>query len=355
MARKFSRAMEKKSEPEIPDAFLWLKDLPEKSAPEQFTEQQLIDCEVCGRKNAPTRLACLYCGAALKVVGKNAALARLVLRRLEPWEKGWNVVHLPRENESFSNEFLGLTADFLRLEREELGKILTEGQILPVAQTESAEEAELIQNFLRERGLNVATIADVNLQIDLLPNRVRGLEFGENEMTLFLLGKEEIITLFYDEIKLFVTGAIFERQVENREQRKGKNRFEIKDSRETSSDENVLDFYTASERAGFRISSRNFDFSCLGAEKKLLANENFQTLLEQLKAKATRATFDDSYKKARAVLNFVWQPEQRSESRGWQREGLGKISIENRLTISNAAQFLRYSRMLRELQGQKLN
>lgn len=345
--------MEKKIKTELPDAFLWLKDLPKEPAAERFTAQQMSLCEACGRSNAPTRLSCLYCGAAMKVAAENAALARPVLRRLENWEKGWNVVYLPAESETFDEVKLAHIADFLRLDRAEFDKILTSRRALPVAQAENETEAAVVQNHLKLNGFETAIIRDADLEINSSPRRVRRLEFGDNQINLHLIGKtDEKLTLDAADIQLLIVGAIFERQVENREQRKGRNGFEIKDSRELSSDEQIIDFYVLGDKTGYRISAKNFDFSCLGAEKRMLAHQNFGILLERLKEKAKNAVLDDSYKRLRAALNPIWQLDQRNESLGWQHEGIGKISIDNRLTVNNSHQFLRYSRMLQALKSQ---
>ena len=344
--------MEKKTKPELPDAFLWLQDLPKEAAAERFTTEQMILCEACGRSNAPTRVACLYCGAAITVAEEMAALARPVLRRLENWEKGWSIIYLPLETTDFGELELAQTAAFLRLERAEFEKILESNHILPVAQAENETEAAVVEKYLQAHGFKTLTISDEALGVNVLPNRVRGLEFDDNQLNLYLIGKsEEPVRVLYADIEVIIIGGIFERQVENRERRKNENSFEIKDSREISSDESLLDFYVKNDKIGYRISVKNFDFSCLGAEKKLLARENFGILSEKLKQQAGNATFDDFYKRLRAALNPVWPPDQRNESLGWQHEGIGKISIDNRMTVNNTAQFLRYSRMMREIQS----
>ena len=345
--------MEKKTKPELPDAFLWLQDLPKEAAAERFAANQMILCDACGRSNAPTRLACLYCGAMMKVAEENAPLARPVLRRLETWEKGWNVVYLPAETADFDELKLAQTAAFLRLERAEFDKILESKHLLPVAQAESEAEAAVVEKYLQANGFKTLIVPDEALETGVSPQRVRSMKIGDEHLNLHLLGKsEEPARVLFADIELIIVGAIFERQVENRERRKKEDSFEIKESREVSSDESLLDFYVKNDRAGYRVSAKNFDFSCLGAEKKLLARENFGILLEKLRVKSPDAAFDDSYKRLRAALNPVWPPDQRNESLGWQHEGIGKISIDNRMTVNNAAQFLRYSRMLRKLKGE---
>lgn len=347
--------MNKKTKTDLPDAFLWLKDAPPQPiVTERFSAEQMIECEKCSRKNPPTRLACMYCGSKLIVSEEQAAHVRPTLRKLETWEKGWNVIWLPGEQENSSGEISEdaskRIASFLRLEQSDLNKIIEHRRILPLARAETPEEAQVIFKYLQNNDLNVRIVSDANLTVDVLPKRVRSLEFGGSYLNLKLIGKEdEPVCLFYAEIELFVLGALLERQVENRERRKSEDRFEIRDSREVSSDESVLDFYPQNDSTGYRISMRSFDFSCLETEKKMFANENFKILLEKIRARISNAAFDDSYNRVRTALSFVWPLEQRNESLGWQRDGIGKFSIENRLTVSNAWQFMRYSRTLREL------
>lgn len=347
--------MNKKTKTELPDAFLWLKDAPPQPiVTERFTAEQMIDCDKCSRKNPPTRLACVYCGGKLNVSAEQAAHVRPTLRKLETWEKGWNVVLLPSKQSNSGGEIsidaANRIANFLRLEPSDLDKIVEHQRALPLARVETQEEATVISRYLQNNDLNIEIVSDADLKVDVLPKRVRRLEFGGSYLNLNLIGKEdEPVCLFYAEIELFVLGALLERQVENRERRKGEDRFEIRDSRETSSDEGVLDFYSQNDSTGYRISMRSFDFSCLETEKKMFASENFKILLEKIRARIPGAAVDDSYNRARAALGLVWPLEQRSESLGWQRDGIGKFSIENRLTMSNNVQFMRYSRMLQKL------
>src|SRR5215208_2607295 len=65
-------------------------------APRPFAPEQLVACDECLRANAPTRMNCLYCGAALPRTRQSVALRRPVLKKLEEWEHGFNVVTLAR-------------------------------------------------------------------------------------------------------------------------------------------------------------------------------------------------------------------------------------------------------------------
>jgi hypothetical protein len=62
-----------------------------------------------------------------------------------------------------------------------------------------------------------------------------------------------------------------------------------------------------------------------------------------MRARATAATYDDSFARVRHALAFIWKPEQHVESRGLKRERPGKYSTETLTTSDNEAQFTRYA------------
>ncbi|MBA2734152.1 MAG: hypothetical protein H0U54_14890, partial [Acidobacteria bacterium] len=100
----------------------------------------------------------------------------------------------------------------------------------------------------------------------------------------------------------------------------------------------------------WRITADNFDFSCLGAQKKLVTAQNFATLIEILRARATEAVYDNSYHRLRQMLAAAWPLEQETESRGWRRKGPGRVSTEAVTRSDNDIQFTRYSRLRYYLQ-----
>jgi hypothetical protein len=117
-----------------------------------------------------------------------------------------------------------------------------------------------------------------------------------------------------------------------------------------SADEAVLDIYRAQGMSSWRIRAGNFDFSCLGARKSLLAAQNFSTLVETLRERAQAAVFDDTYNGVRHQLAAAWPVEQQTESRGWHRKRPGQVSTESVTRSDNELQFTRYSRLRRYLQ-----
>jgi hypothetical protein len=145
-------------------------------------------------------------------------------------------------------------------------------------------------------------------------------------------------------------GAIFEKKVASTEKRNKKSaEKQVTQATETSHDEPLVDIYSRSDETGWRILTKGFDFSCLGAQKSLLAVDNIKRLVEMIRANAPNARIDDGYLKMRGVLGRVWENEPKLASYKWQREAIGKYNFDNVTVIDNVAQFTKYSRLQRRL------
>ena len=125
-----------------------------------FAPEQMVACEACVRANAPTRLTCLYCGAALPRTKEGAALWRPKLKRLEDWEQGFNVVTLARAAGALTSDAAEEAAALLRLDAGGLKEMSLAGRAMPLARVGSADEAWLIVDKLRELGLNTEVFPD---------------------------------------------------------------------------------------------------------------------------------------------------------------------------------------------------
>ncbi|HEY0404418.1 MAG TPA: hypothetical protein VGC89_01740 [Pyrinomonadaceae bacterium] len=314
--------------------------------PRGFAPERMVRCEECLRANAPTRTTCLYCAAALPINEENAELRRPTLRPLEKWEKGFNSIIAPGSPAIVNDDALAEIASLLHLSSEDARRIVEMDEPLPLARPATFEEASLIERRLAELGLRVLTVSDDELAIgERPPQRVRSLELTEDALVAWATGSGEQLRAAWDEIALFVSGRIIIRQVEVQERRSRKAENEIVDTRELSSDNALLDIYAATGQGGWRIVAGNFDFSCLGARKDLLVAQNFVRLSEELRARATRAAYDDSYARVRHALGVVWPFEQQTESRGVKRGGPGRLRTEVVTTSDNEQQFTRYSRL----------
>jgi hypothetical protein len=212
---------------------------------------------------------------------------------------------------------------------------------LPLARTASREEAELVFDRLRALGFAVVTLVDEGAL-----RRVRSIAFDDLRFVVNPGQTKDEVEDLWSNIVLIVPARLIARRVEVKELKTRRAEGEILDKSEFFSDEVVIDFYSTSNSETWRISAGSFDFSCLGPEKALIANENIARLQRWLVSKATNARLDESYNRLRPVLDLVWGPEQETQSSGWRRERPGKLSVGMATINSNESQFTRYSRLL---------
>lgn len=311
----------------------------------RFTAEELIACEKCLRANAPTRMNCLYCGAALPATERTAELRRPTLKKLEEWEQGVNVVLLPRGGGGRPPEAVEEAASFLRMDATRLSEIVETRCALPLARASSVEEAELITKRLGALGFDVEALSDEELT--RTPSRARALAFDGDMLLCFSSLDAEPRRLPLKEIALLVVGRVVTKRVEVAERRaKLSSRSDIAESREFAADESVLDIYAGeADDEGFRIMADNFDYSCLGVGKGLLARDNFGVLIEAIRERAPTAILDEEYARLRGLLSGVWPSSERTESLGLRRGRPGRFSTQAVTTLSNETQFTRYGRM----------
>lgn len=316
----------------------------------RFAPEELVSCAACERSNPPTRMNCLYCGEQLPVTKESARMRRPSLRPLEEWERGFNVVTLPRENFEPTKEVLEEAASFLRLETGALDEIVRAGSPLPVARAATKDEAALVQERLAAFGFSVETFSDEDLAAETSPPmRVRRLEFGDETLRAWTAGGEAGEAKFVD-VEIIVVGRIFTKRIELEERRgRLKPGAELADAREITTDEAALEIYAREDATGWRIMAGNFDYACLGERKSLLASENFLKLADKLRSHTPRAVFDDDYARLRRLLEHAWPPVERTESGGLRRERPGKLNPETVTRTTNDALFTRYARLRRAL------
>lgn len=311
-----------------------------------FAPDQMVECEKCRRKSAPTRMNCLYCGAPLPVSEQTAQLRRPTLRQPEEWEAGFNVVLLPASGDRGALQ-LSEVAALVRLEVRQLEEMLKADGTLPLARVAAAEEAALIEKRLRGFGLTVEVLPDEVLALETHPAlRIRRLEFSDDVLTGW--SGDEAHVLEWPQISLLVGGRLFVKQIEmeERSSRLGLSK-ELADAREMTEDEGVLDLFGGAEERGvnWRMTSAGFDYSCLGEHKQLLARDNFVTLAETLRERCTAARYDDAYLRLRHLLSSVWPLAERTEARGLRRTRPGKFNVEAATVVSNEGQWTRYARL----------
>lgn len=338
--------MEKKAEKIHDDQ--WLKDLPIQGENFHFKNEELVVCRKCARTNPPTRLNCFYCAAELELSEAQSRFLKPNLRRLENWEKGFNLILTNKRND-FDQSKSSEVAKILKFDEDSLKKLIETEKSLPLARVESRKEAEIIQNLLAEFNFQTSIVSDVDLSIEKPLRRLRSIEFSIDKIILTLFNLNETVEIAQNDLALIVTGAVFERRVESTEKRVKKGDNKILQATETASDELLIDIYDRQETVGYRIFAKGFDFSCLQAEKGILAAENLKKLARKLREFAPESKFDDDYLKIREALGNVWQVEEKNDSQGVKREVFGSFHLENVTTINNLSQFTKYSRLQRQL------
>lgn len=290
----------------------------------------------------------MYCSVPLPMTESSARLRKPILRRPEKHQLGYNTIYLP-SSERLSAEAIHDAATLLKLNESELERILAQGLPLPLARTASREESELIVDRLHGLGFPVVTLADEGTI-----KRVRSIAFEEPQLTINPGHARDEVEVPWSNVLLLVPARLIERRVEVKEVKSRRAENEILDASEFFRDETVLDFYLSTHAETWRVSASGFDFSCLGSEKALIANENMTRLQRRLVAQAPNARVDDSYNRLRPVLDLVWGAEQETKSSGWRRERPGKLSLGMATINSNESQFTRYSRMLYYIASQQL-
>ena len=332
---------ENNQDPENED---FLKNLPIQSEDIGFKPAEMIACGKCSRANPPTRLKCMYCGTELDLPAGAASKIAPNLRKLENWEQGFNLIYLP-DDERIDAETVRQIAGLIGHEEEFLQKILDARIPLPIARCETAKEAEILQSRIHEAGrLQTSLVTDEALAAETAPKRLRGIEFQDDKLLLILFNNDQVEEIGADDLALIVAGAIFQKSVASTEKRK-KGETKILEATETASDESLIDIYTKTDSGGYRILTKGFDFSCLGAEKGILARENLKKLVARLAAFAPHARLVDDYLDVRNLLGETWEVEQRKDSQGLARQRFGKFDLSSVSTSSNLQQFTKYSRL----------
>ena len=322
-----------------------IKNMPVQSENIAFDALEMIVCAACERTNPPTRLKCFYCAAELENDGKHLKADKLTVRKLESFEKGYNLIYAGRAAHEINYQRI---ADAVNTETEIVEKIVESNKKLPLLRVETEREAKFIAENLHKLGIETKIISDQILAADKLPIRLRGLEFEEDKIIAIHFNADAISEIEREDLILIVKGTIFERKIEAVENRK-KGEVKILQQSDTASDEAVLDVYSRSNEFGYRIFTKGFDFSGLGAEKGLLAAENLKKLAAKLGELAPDAQTVDDYAAVREMLGVIWEVEHRRDSQGLKQHSFSKFDFANVESSNNLQQFTKYSRLRRQM------
>lgn len=319
----------------------------EPSEPQGFSAEQMIRCEECLRANPPTRVSCLYCLAPLPLTESTRRLRKPVLRQPQKHQSGYNSILIP-QCKPVNAEVIAEAATLLKLTPLSVQQLLTQDLPLPVARTDSSQEAELVCERLRELGLDCRALADEDLGLspaDSFLKRAKAMSFAADSLSVYQAGAGEVTSVPWTDVSLIVPGRLFETRLEIKERLTRQPEKELLDASEFFKDEAVVDFYVFNHPATWRVQANGFDFSCLAREKALFTNENIGKLQQLLATKAVNANLDDSYSRVRSLLELAWTTQPETQSSGWRRERPGLLSVGQATIRNNETQFTRYSRL----------
>jgi hypothetical protein len=252
-----------------------------------------------------------------------------------------NVVAVPARSDG--SEVSAETARLLNLAPPELNSLLS-ARVAPLYATTATEQAQAISDKLRSLGVEPLTISDAQLNLAEPPKQIGALAMNNDALTGSVRRAGERVSVPWSDVVLIVLGRLYFTTIEV-EQKRDKSK-QVLDERQLTSDEAVLDIYSRADETGWRIRAGRFDFSCLGAEKKPVAFQNFRALADVLRRNGPHAVCDDSYVRIRVALNKVWPLEPRAGATERRRTLAGTIDA-TATVIDNELQFTRYSRLLR--------
>lgn len=321
------------------------------SEPQGFAPDQLVRCEECLRVNPPTRLSCLYCAAPLPVSEKTADLIKPSLKPVDDNALGYNNIFLA-QTVDVPAESLREAASLLKLDLNDLLRLTSTPMPLPLARTETRDEAELIERRLKALAFETRIVSDADLELqESPPIRLRSVNVDGDGFTPKLIVESDEPQIPWNQLVLLVTGRLSRKRVELHELKGGRGENKIQDVSQFFDDEAVVDFYSEDRNAKYRILANGFDFSGLSG-KRLLVHENFSMLLDVIRERAPRAEYDVAYNSCKQALELVWPCVQHTESNGWRRQRFGKYTVGAVSESSNEDQFTRYSRLRYFLKAQ---
>lgn len=304
--------------------------------------QAVTICPRCQRRTPAARGECIYCAEPLPFSSIESAPPQ---RNIDTGELAFNAILEPRG--SFANEtVLESLAFALQLEMAEARALIDCPGPVPIARSQTRQEAEMICALVRSCGCRAAVMADeeMRLQDELL--RARRLAIVGTEICVTHSGGT--LVLARSEVRLLVFGELSNKRIDYIEGIGEKRRAAgVLDSSEYRSEETMLDVYAESLNRSFRIKSDSFDYSGLVSPLSFRSDLNFKSAVSALGEALPHATVENNFGRMGRLLERAWPERTRKETHGFKRTGLSFRSVAQASAISdNRDQFERYSRLL---------
>ena len=302
-----------------------------------------MNCPRCRRRTAAARGACIYCGEALPISRLTNAPPQ---RNLDAAEHAFNTILEPSPAVA-ADAAIAALASALKIEAGEAEAMIIANKRLPIARSQTRQEAEMIAALVRNCGLVAFVVADEELAIERELTRARHLIISEGQLAVQHSGG--VLKIAASEIKLIVVGSLRQSRVDYSEGLTGMRTqsANVLDTAEFRSDETLLDVYGASMEQSFRLRADGFDYSGLVAPLSFRAELNFRAAVHMLEQAASQATVDRDFARIRRLLERAWPERTHNEARGLKRKGIAYRPVAlSSITTDNRDQFERYSRLM---------
>ena len=305
------------------------------TTPIAFDESELTVCPACGRRNAPSRTACLYCGDPIEAQDGFTASLNGSREELAADDLGFNIV-VPLETLISSGRLVLPKSDHTPS---------AAGTFVPFGRYGSANDAQAILERDSSLAAGGRIVADSMLDARVFPVRLAAAAFDGDSLSLTEFNTGRLVSFRFDEVAVVVEGAIARTKADVLEKRGRHGKSKLLNETVTDSDEAILDLYVNEDTRGFRVNLTGFDFSCLGAEKTSLAAQNIRILSSKLRDACPAARFVRDYASLRDHLDPIWPLEVINDHRGIVRAGLGKAGFGRTATTDNVLQMNKFSRL----------
>jgi hypothetical protein len=313
------------------------------SESENTLSQDVVNCPRCARRTPAARATCLYCGETLPVTKIASAPQQRVI---DSAELAFNTILEP-VSVAAPGRAESLLAAALKVEPQQARAFIESRKPLPLARSQTSQEAEMIAELVRQCGLAARVVADE--EMELHGERIQARRINRAADGIEVQHREDAFALASSEIKLMVIGMLRNTRVDFTEAlpRMRAQSGTVLDTAEFFSEETLLDVYTSDLGRSFRIKADAFDYSGIVQPLSFRAEVNFGSLIDELRAIAPAAMIDRDFAKVGGLFARAWPERSRTESGGFKRAGLGLRSVSKSSVIKdNRDQFDRYSRLM---------
>ena len=308
----------------------------------KFAPEEMVTCEACQRTSPPTRARCMYCGTLLQ--GTETSAVPEAETSIDQNRPTFYVVLHGTKPGTLAESVIDQLAARFHLKPDELRAALNTGVPAPFAAYASPDDSERAVKELSSMGFQGLSIPDADLKNEIPHLNIHRLEFSDSGLTGVTKNGRDRRFAAWDDLSLIVTGRLFTHRLEVEEKR---SRSSIKsvDRRELTQDRSVIDVYSTSADAPWRIAVNDFDFSSLGERKSLTAFDNARALIDFLMDRS-RAEQNDKYDRLKTVLARVWPMENTTTEGRSRRPRAGRNEVSMVTASDNEIQFNKYSRLV---------